>query len=665
MAESERLTLADVIAIDVHTHVEMSEAGGDSLPDELRDAAIRHFRGESARPTAAELARYYRERRMMAVVFTVDSESFTGQTRVPNEEIAEVARANSDVLIPFASIDPHKGRRGVDEARRLIAEHGVRGFKFHPNVQAFFPNDRLAYPLYELIEAAGLPALFHSGHSGVGSGLPGGGGIRLKYSNPMHVDDVAVDFPDLKIVLAHPSFPWQDEAISIALHKPQVYIDLSGWSPKYFPPTLIHHANTLLRDRMLFGTDYPFITPERWLADFDAARHQAGSPAADPEAERHPPARTGGHVSDKRPVVVYGASGFSARLIIEFLREYNVPFIAAGRDREKIEEVLSHVPGIGTADYEIVQVDHDVDALASLLEGAKVVCNTVGPCIYHGSTVAEAALKAGCHYIDTGGETPWVRLAHEEWGAKFADAGLLLAPATAYMSAVAEACARIAIERAPGIDSLEILSMFMGFPTYGSTQTIFGQLQWESIYLEQNEYKEWPPVTTLEVTIPSAITTQLALPWGGFPASGLVQGPSADRERARLRRPARPLDHGGHRRGPAGLPGEDQAAAAGGAEAGARRDRRLDAAGPAAAREPAPAAHGRRRRRTRQPRDGARLRARPGRLPPDGPDPGVRRTPPRAPPPRKVGFASPGEAFGHRELLGALEAYGLVRVEVG
>ena len=149
---------------------------------------------------------------MMAVVFTVDSESTTGQPRVPNEEIAEVARANADVLIPFASIDPHKGRRGVDEARRLIADHGVRGFKFHPNVQAFFPNDRMAYPLYEVIEEAGLPALFHTGHSGVGSGLPGGGGIRLKYSNPIHVDDVAVDFPDLKIVLAHPSFPWQDEA---------------------------------------------------------------------------------------------------------------------------------------------------------------------------------------------------------------------------------------------------------------------------------------------------------------------------------------------------------------------------------------------------------------------------------------------------------------------
>ena len=338
-----------------------------------------------------------------------------------------------------------------------------------------------------------------------------------------------------------------------------------------------------------------------------------------------------GQMSDTRPVVVYGASGFSARLIIEFLREYNVPFVAAGRNREKIEEVLAHVPGIGTADYEIVQVDHDVDALASLLEGAKVVCNTVGPCIYHASTVAEAALNAGCHYIDTGGETPWVRLAHEEWGARFAEAGLLLAPATAYMSAVAEACARIAIERAPGIDSLEILSMFNGFPTYGSTQTIFGQLQWESLYLEQNEYKLWPPVTTLEVTIPSAITTQLALPWGGFPHPVWFKDhPQIANVRAFGGLLDRSLMEGivagqrSYQENIKDLP-------SGRAAASARRDRRLDAARPAAAREPPHAAHRRRRRRARQPRHDPGVRARPGRVPLDGPDPGVRRAPPRPP----------------------------------
>jgi len=90
----------------------------------------------------------------------------------------------------------------------------------------------------------------------------------LKYGNPMDVDDVAVDFPDMPIILAHPSFPWQDEAISVCLHKPQVYIDLSGWSPKYFPLILIQYANTLLKRKMLFGSDYPMITPDRWMADF-------------------------------------------------------------------------------------------------------------------------------------------------------------------------------------------------------------------------------------------------------------------------------------------------------------------------------------------------------------------------------------------------------------
>jgi len=271
VAESHRLSLDDVVAIDLHTHVEMSAAGVDSLPDELRDAAVRHFRGESARPTALELAEYYRARRMMAVVFTVDSESFTGQPRVPNEEIAEAAQKNSDIMIAFGSIDPHKGKMGGREARKLVEEYGVKGFKFHPTVQGFEPADKMAWPIYEVIAEHKLPAIFHSGHSGIGSGMRCGGGLRLQNSNPMLVEDVAMAFPDMQIVLAHPSWPWQDEAISLAMHKPNVWIDLSGWSPKYFPPQLIQYANTLLKDRILFGSDFPLITPDRWLKDFAEA----------------------------------------------------------------------------------------------------------------------------------------------------------------------------------------------------------------------------------------------------------------------------------------------------------------------------------------------------------------------------------------------------------
>ncbi|MEV3987352.1 amidohydrolase family protein [Streptomyces sp. NPDC049837] len=264
------LDVSRLTAIDMHTHAEVSKDGHGSLSPELFGASERYFGAHGHRqPTIDEMAAHYRERRMAAVVFTVDAEHATGHPRIANEEIAEGCAAHPDVLIPFASVDPHKGRAGVREARRLVEEYGVRGFKFHPSVQGFSPNDPLAYPLYEAIEELGVPALFHTGQTGIGAGVPGGGGIRLKYSDPMLVDDVAVDFPQLRIILAHPSFPWQDEALAVATHKPFVYIDLSGWSPKYFPPQLVRYANTLLKDKVLFGSDYPVITPDRWLADFD------------------------------------------------------------------------------------------------------------------------------------------------------------------------------------------------------------------------------------------------------------------------------------------------------------------------------------------------------------------------------------------------------------
>ena len=264
------MDVAALAAIDVHVHAELTRAGHDPMPGELRDAAARYFRSDQPLPTVDDLAVYYRERNMAAVVFTVDWESRSGIAPIPNEEIAEAAAANADVLIPFASVDPARPD-AVERARRLVSENGVKGFKFHPNLQAFFPNHRSAYPLYEAIAEARVPALFHTGHSGIGTGVPGGGGFRLKYSNPMCLDDVAADFPELPIVLAHPSFPWQDEAISICLHKENIWIDLSGWSPKYFPPQLVQYANTQLREKVLFGSDFPLITPERWLADFESA----------------------------------------------------------------------------------------------------------------------------------------------------------------------------------------------------------------------------------------------------------------------------------------------------------------------------------------------------------------------------------------------------------
>jgi uncharacterized protein len=260
-----------LVAVDVHVHVESDGHGHYSLDDELMDASAKYFRADHDRtPSLEQIADLYRSLSMAAVVFTVDASTASGHPALSSEEILDRAAAHADVLIPFGSVDPLRGADAVAQARSLVTGHGARGFKFHPSMQGFAPNDPRFYPLYEEIESLGVPALFHTGQTGIGAGLPGGRGIKLRLSDPMLVDDVAADFPGLKIILAHPSVPWAASSISIATHKANVFVDLSGWSPKYFPPELVRAANSLLQDKVLFGTDYPLLTPQRWLNDFDA-----------------------------------------------------------------------------------------------------------------------------------------------------------------------------------------------------------------------------------------------------------------------------------------------------------------------------------------------------------------------------------------------------------
>ena len=264
------IDLAAIRAIDVHVHAEVScHDPEDPVMGRYFDAASAYFKAPRERPKIPEIIELYREQRIAFCLFTVDCESSIGAKRVSNYEIAEYAANHADIVIPFASIDPRKGRMGAREARDLVENHGVRGFKFHGIMQDIHPADRIAYPIYEVIAGHRLPVIFHTGHSGIGTGMRGGGGVRLKWGQPILIDDVAVDFPDMKIILAHPSWPWVDESLSMALHKENVYIDLSGWSPRYFQPQIIQYANTQLRHKMLFGSDFPLIRPDKWL---DAAR---------------------------------------------------------------------------------------------------------------------------------------------------------------------------------------------------------------------------------------------------------------------------------------------------------------------------------------------------------------------------------------------------------
>jgi short subunit dehydrogenase-like uncharacterized protein len=222
-------------------------------------------------------------------------------------------------------------------------------------------------------------------------------------------------------------------------------------------------------------------------------------------------------MSSKKPVVVYGASGYTGRLVCEYLREYNIPFIAAGRSAEKLHAAMqSHVPGIETADYEVVEVAHTVEALTKLFTGASVVLNTVGPFSRFGPEVVQACLAAKCHYTDTTGEQDWLITLDEGWGAKFAAAGLLLAPGMAQMYTTGEIAAQLCLET-PGMDTLDIAVFWGGSPTIASTQTILvNAAMAKAYYLEQNKYVEHQADAGLyNLAIPGQHELALALPWGG------------------------------------------------------------------------------------------------------------------------------------------------------
>ncbi|GAA4780251.1 amidohydrolase family protein [Citricoccus nitrophenolicus] len=257
-----------VTAIDMHVHLEVDDHGHVAMPDDIMEASSKYFKAAERTPSIDRIAEIYRGQQMAAVVFTVDASTQMGREPNSIDDLVAGCARNNDVLIPFGSVDPRKGAEAITEARRQADRLGVRGFKFHPSVQGFDPSDEAFGPLWAELEQIGLPCIFHTGQNGMGAGLPGGRGIKLKYSNPLLLDEVAADHPNLPIIMAHPSVPWQDEANSIATHKANVYIDLSGWSPRYFPESLVRQSNNVLARKVLFGTDFPLITAEKWMKAF-------------------------------------------------------------------------------------------------------------------------------------------------------------------------------------------------------------------------------------------------------------------------------------------------------------------------------------------------------------------------------------------------------------
>jgi len=253
--------------VDVHVHPPLAEFLDGAFAPYI-DGLRAEFRSDIPPMTIDEIADHYRALDGIAVLLAWDAERATRRPAFTGARVAELVAVHPDVFVGFGSVDPLNGSAavtGVHDAARL----GLKGLKFHPPAQRFSPADRRTFPVWETAEALGLPVLIHTGYTAMGAGMAGGGGIELSYGDPTLVDRVAVEFPDLQIVLAHPSWPWVDQAIAIARHKANVHLELSGWTPSRLPESLVAAIRGPLAHKTLFGTDFPFLTPERWIASFE------------------------------------------------------------------------------------------------------------------------------------------------------------------------------------------------------------------------------------------------------------------------------------------------------------------------------------------------------------------------------------------------------------
>jgi len=255
-------------AIDFHVHLPTPDWLDGSMAGYV-EAAEAYFRSSVQRQSLDQLAALYRRLEVKAVLLAWDAETATGRPRVPNETVAAACRDYPDVFTGLGSVDPHKGAAAAAEVAN-IAALGLRGVKFHPSLQAFSPDDPQYWPIFAACEQHGLLALFHTGTSGIGARQPGGQGIRIDYAHPIKLDPVAAAHPDLTIVAAHFGWPWHMDLIAIALHKTNVYIDISGWSPRRIPAEVIRELRGRLSGQFLWGSDFPFLAPERCLTELEA-----------------------------------------------------------------------------------------------------------------------------------------------------------------------------------------------------------------------------------------------------------------------------------------------------------------------------------------------------------------------------------------------------------
>jgi predicted TIM-barrel fold metal-dependent hydrolase len=252
-------------AIDVHVHPGNRGLDGD---------AYLYFRRalEDLPETEAEFAALFSRQDVKALLLGWHPSTVNEGSRITNEYVLDLVQKYPESFAGvLASLDMSRGDSPgrIAQAQDLARNPTVKGFKFHPPDQGFYPHDRSHYQTWEVLQAAGKPVMFHTGFTVLGAGCEGGKGIGLDYGRPIHLDMLAKDFPRLKIIAAHPGWPWQEELIGVLTHKNNVYVDTSGYLAEQLPEIFQRAMRGRLQDKTLFGTDYPYVDLEKALGSFD------------------------------------------------------------------------------------------------------------------------------------------------------------------------------------------------------------------------------------------------------------------------------------------------------------------------------------------------------------------------------------------------------------
>lgn len=253
--------------VDMHVHLPVPEWLEGALGPYLQSAE-RYFRKQVTARPMEDVAAEYEKLDMVGVLLAWDAETTTGRPPLSNELVAGVVKRFPGRFVGFGSVDPHR----PDAAERVqrLPDLGLQGLKLHPTVQAFDPSSDEAMHIFEAAAHASLAVITHTGMSGLGAGCPGGLGLRIDLARPILLDRAAAAFPEMPIVLAHAGWPWHLEALAMALHKTNVFIDISGWRYRYLPPEVLRDMKGRLSSQFLFGTDIPMFSPADLLKEFAA-----------------------------------------------------------------------------------------------------------------------------------------------------------------------------------------------------------------------------------------------------------------------------------------------------------------------------------------------------------------------------------------------------------